>query len=88
MASEQRNVSKKELKEQAGRCMFGERLVVEHEGKRFSARVQHVGVTGVKVVPETMLIEHEGEPGDINGITVSYDDIREVDIGGVIYRLA
>ncbi|MCE8015692.1 hypothetical protein HOP62_06310 [Halomonas sp. MCCC 1A17488] len=83
-----KHVEKKELLAQVGRCMFGERLVVEREGKRFSARVQHVGVTGVKVVPETMLVEHEGEPGDINGITVSYDDIREVDIDGTIFRLA
>ncbi|KAA0011386.1 hypothetical protein F0A17_14910 [Billgrantia pellis] len=87
MSTQQMEVSKHELKEQVGRCMFGERLVIEHEGKRFSARVQHVGVTGVKVVPETDLLEHEGEPGDLNGVTVSYDDIREVEVGDVIYQL-
>lgn len=83
-----KQVEKKELRAQVGRCMFGERVVVEREGKRFSARIQHVGVTGVKVVPETMLMEHEGEPGDINGVTVSYDDIREVEVDGTTYRLA
>ncbi|WP_111412404.1 hypothetical protein [Billgrantia lactosivorans] len=83
-----KQVDKETLRAQVERCMFGERLVIEHEGKRLSARVQHVGVTGVKVVPETMLMEHEGEPGDINGVTVPYGDIREVEVGGVTYRLA
>lgn len=83
-----KQVEKKELQAQLGRCMFGERVVVVHEGKRFSARIQHVGVTGVKVVPETTLMEHEGEPGDINGVTVSYDEVSEVEVDGITYRLA
>jgi hypothetical protein len=83
-----KQVDKTELLAQVGRCMFGERVVIEREGKRFSARTQHVGATGVKVVPETTLLEHEGEPGDLNGVTVSYDDIREVELDGITYRLA
>ncbi|MGQ4877415.1 hypothetical protein ACOJCM_02410 [Billgrantia sp. LNSP4103-1] len=82
-----RQVDKTALLAQVGRCMFGERVVVESEGKRFSARIQHVGATGVKVVPETTLLEHEGEPGDLNGVTVAYDDIREVEVDGITYRL-
>lgn len=83
-----RQVDEKELLAQVRRCMFGERLVIEQEGKRFSARVQHVGVTGVKVVPETTLLEHEGGPGDLNGVTVDYADIREVEVNGITYSLA
>lgn len=82
-----KQVDEAELLAQVGRCMFGERLVIEREGKRFSARVQHVGATGVKVVPETTLLEHEGDPGDINGVTVSFGDIREVEVDGITYRL-
>ncbi|MCC5882724.1 MAG: hypothetical protein JJU25_08835 [Halomonas sp.] len=83
-----KQVDEAELLAQVERCMFGERMVIEHEGKRFSARVQHIGATGVKVVPETTLMEHDGAPGDINGVTVSYADIREVEIDGITYRLA
>ncbi|MGR4068862.1 hypothetical protein OCT51_08195 [Halomonas sp. LR3S48] len=83
-----KRVDEAELWTQIERCMFGERVVVEREGKRFSARIQHVGATGVKVIPETMLMEHEGEPGDINGATVSYGDIKEVEVDGITYRLA
>lgn len=80
-------VNEAELLAQVGRCMFGERVVVEREGKRFSARVQHVGATGVKVIPETILTEHDGEPGDIQGVMVSFADIREVEVEGDTYRL-
>ncbi|MBA2778628.1 hypothetical protein [Billgrantia kenyensis] len=82
-----KQVNEAELLAQVGRCMFGERLLIEHEGRRFSARVQHVGATGVKVVPETDLLEHEGAPGDINGVTVSYNEIKEVEVDGITYRL-
>lgn len=80
------SVTEEELMAQVQRCMFGERMVIEHEGKRFSARVQHVGMTGVKVIPETRLAEHEGSPGDMNGVTVPYHEIREVEIEGVTYQ--
>ncbi len=80
------NVNEEELMAQVQRCMFGERMVIEHEGKRFSARVQHVGMTGVKVIPETSLAEHEGAPGDMSGVTVPYHEIREVEIEGVTYQ--
>ncbi|AMD00246.1 MULTISPECIES: hypothetical protein [Halomonas] len=80
-------VNEAELLVQIGRCMFGERVVVEREGKRFSARVQHVGATGVKVIPETTLTEHDGEPGDIQGVMVSFADIKEVEVEGDTYRL-
>ncbi|MCE8027927.1 hypothetical protein [Billgrantia desiderata] len=83
-----KQVSEAELLAQVGRCMFGERVVIEREGKRFSARIQHVGATGVKVVPETTLLEHDGAPGDINGVTVAYADIQEVEVDGITYRLA
>ncbi|WP_444678076.1 hypothetical protein [Halomonas sp. E19] len=79
-------VSEEELMTQVQRCMFGERMVVEHEGKCFSARVQHVGMTGVKVIPETRLAEHEGEPGDMNGVTIAYHEIREVELDGITYQ--
>lgn len=45
-----RQVDANELLTQVRRCMFGERLVIEREGKRLSARVQHVGVTGVSTL--------------------------------------
>jgi hypothetical protein len=82
-----KQVNEAELLAQVGRCMFGERLVIEREGKRFSARVQHVGATGVKVVPETDLLEREGAPGDVNGVTVSYSEIKEVEVDGITYQL-
>lgn len=83
-----KQVDEQELQAQVSRCMFGERLVIEREGKRFSARVQHVGVTGVKVIPETTLLEHAGGPADLDGVTIDYADIREVEVGGNTYRLA
>ncbi|MFY0992869.1 hypothetical protein [Halomonas sp. C05BenzN] len=79
-------VTELELLARVERCMAGERLVVEHEGKRFSARVQHVGATGVKVIPETALRGSHGAPGDMDGFMVSFGDIREVEIDGVTYR--
>lgn len=82
-----KQVDKAELLAQVGRCMFGERVIIERDGKRFSARIQHVGATGVKVVPETNLLEREGDPGDLNGVTVAYDDIHEVEVDGITYRL-
>jgi hypothetical protein len=82
-----KQVSEAELLAQVNRCRFGERLVVEREGKRFSARVQHVMATGVKVIPETVLKETHGDPGDMDGIMVSLDEIREVEIDGATYRL-
>ncbi|MDI5934070.1 hypothetical protein QLQ85_20205 [Halomonas sp. M4R5S39] len=79
-------VTEAELLARVERCMAGERLVVEHEGKRFSARVQHVGSTGVKVIPETALQGSHGAPGDMDGFMVSFGEIMEVEIGGVTYR--
>ncbi|CAM4041394.1 hypothetical protein VRRI112168_11925 [Vreelandella rituensis] len=79
------HVTEKELHAKLEKCFAGERVLVEHDGNRLSARIQHVGFMGVKVIPETDLKHSHGEPGDVEGITVPYKDIYEVEIKGVVY---
>lgn len=79
------HVSESELHDKLERCFAGERVLVEHEGNRLSARIQHVGLLGVKVIPETDLKHSQGSPGDVEGITVPYKDIYEVEVKGVVY---
>ncbi|WP_249978591.1 hypothetical protein [Vreelandella olivaria] len=83
------HVSEEELHAKLEKCIAGERLLIDHDGNRFSARIQHVGLTGVKVIPETLIKNSTGDPGDINGVTVPYEDIWELEVKGVVYsRLA
>jgi hypothetical protein len=60
-------------------------VLIEQDGNRFSARIQHVGMTGVKVIPETIIKNSTGDPGDMNGVTVHYDDIWELEVKGVVF---
>lgn len=79
------HVSEEELHEKLSKCIAGERLLIEHEGNRFSARIQHVGMTGVKVIPETQIKNSHKEPGDVEGVTVPYEEILELEVKGVVY---
>ncbi|GGW60385.1 MULTISPECIES: hypothetical protein [Halomonadaceae] len=79
------DVTREELHEKLAKCIAGERVLIEQEGNRFSARIQHVGMTGVKVIPETIIKNSTGDPGDMNGVTVPYDDIWELEVKGVVF---
>ncbi len=79
------NVTMAELHEKLSKCIAGERVLIDHEGNRFSARIQHVGLTGLKVIPETQIKNSTGDPVDIDGVTVPYDDIWELEVKGVVY---
>tara|TARA_R110002012_G_scaffold9835_6_gene45691 strand:+ start:7914 stop:8180 length:267 start_codon:yes stop_codon:yes gene_type:complete len=79
------HVSEEELHEKLEKCIAGERLLIEHEGNRFSARIQHVGLLGVKVIPETDLKNSQRTPGDVEGVTVPYAEILELEVKGVVY---
>ena len=80
-------VSEEELHAKLEKCIAGERLLIEHEGNRFSARIQHVGLFGVKVIPETEIKNSLRTPGDVEGITVPYKEILELEVKGVVYSL-
>ncbi|WP_336275095.1 hypothetical protein [Vreelandella indica] len=80
-------VSEEELHAKLEKCIAGERLLIEHEGNRFSARIQHVGLLGVKVIPETEIKNSHRTPGDVEGITVPYKEILELEVKGVVYSL-
>ncbi|AJY49860.1 MULTISPECIES: hypothetical protein [Halomonadaceae] len=80
-------VSAEELHAKLEKCIAGERLLIEHEGNRFSARIQHVGLFGVKVIPETEIKNSHRTPGDVEGITVPYKEILELEVKGVVYSL-
>ncbi|PKG47863.1 MULTISPECIES: hypothetical protein [Halomonadaceae] len=80
-------VSEEELHAKLEKCIAGERLLIEHEGNRFSARIQHVGLLGVKVIPETEIKNSYRTPGDVEGITVPYKEILELEVKGVVYSL-
>ena len=79
------HVSEEQLHEKLSKCIAGERLLIEHEGNRFSARIQHVGLLGVKVIPETDIKNSHREPGDVEGVTVPYAEILELEVKGVVY---
>ena len=79
------DVTRVELHEKLAKCIAGERVLIEQDGNRFSARIQHVGMTGVKVIPETFIKNSTGDPGDIDGVTVPYDDIWELEVKGVVF---
>ncbi|MDM7481655.1 MAG: hypothetical protein P3W96_006510 [Halomonas sp.] len=79
------DVTREELHEKLAKCIAGERVLIEQDGNRFSARIQHVGMTGVKVIPETIIKNSTGDPGDMNGVTVHYDDIWELEVKGVVF---
>ncbi|BBI63417.1 hypothetical protein DQ400_18385 [Vreelandella sulfidaeris] len=79
------HVSEEELHAKLEKCIAGERLLIEHEGNRFSARIQHVGLFGVKVIPETDIKNSHRTPGEVEGITVPYKEILELEVKGVVY---
>ena len=72
------DVTREELHEKLAKCIAGERVLIEQDGNRFSARIQHVGMTGVKVIPETFI-------KNSTGVTVPYDDIWELEVKGVVF---
>lgn len=78
-------VSEAELHAKLEKCIAGERLLIEQKGTRFSARIQHVGLMGVKVIPETEIKNSQHTPGDVEGVMVPYDDILELEVKGVVY---
>lgn len=79
------NVTTEELHEKLSKCIAGERVLIDHEGNRLSARIQHVGFAGVKVIPETDIKNSTREPGDVEGTMVPYEDIWELEVKGVVY---
>ncbi|RUR29545.1 hypothetical protein ELY33_13090 [Vreelandella andesensis] len=79
------NVTMAELHEKLAKCIAGERVLIDHEGNRFSGRIQHVGLTGLKVIPEAQIKNSTGDSGDIDGVAVTYDDIWELEVKGVVY---
>lgn len=79
------HVSEEELHAKLEKCIAGERLLIEHEGNRFSARIQHVGLFGVKVIPETDIKNSHRTPGEVEGVTVPYKEILELEVKGVVY---
>ncbi|QJQ96687.1 MULTISPECIES: hypothetical protein [Halomonadaceae] len=84
---QEKRVPESELIERLHQCMAGERVVIESDGKRYSARIQHVGMTGLKVIPEMALDHSHGDPGDVQGHHVAYDSVVELEFKDVHYRL-
>ena len=78
-------VSETELHAKLEKCIAGERVLVEQGDARFSGRIQHVGDQGVKVVPEDLIKNSDGDPGDIEGVTTPYGHILELEVKGVVY---
>lgn len=83
------HVSEKELYTKLEKCMSGERVLIDQNGTRFSARIQHAKAMDATVIPETQLRKNSGNSDEVDSITVSYDHIWELEIKGVVYsRLA
>ncbi|WP_447553668.1 hypothetical protein [Vreelandella sp. EE22] len=78
-------VNEIELHDKLSKCIAGERVLIDHEGNRFSARIQHAGSQGVKVIPEALMQNTTGDPGDIEGVTLPYQDVWELEVKGVVY---
>ncbi|WP_235040008.1 hypothetical protein [Vreelandella profundi] len=79
------HVSEEELHDKIGKCIAGERLLIEQNGNRFSARIQHATTAGVKVIPDTEIKNSHTSSGDVEGMTVAYKDILELEVKGVVY---
>lgn len=78
-------VSEKELYDKLEKCMSGERVLVDQDGTRFSARIQLAKGRDATVIPEAQLREAQGVSDHAESITVSYDHIWELEIKGVVY---
>ncbi|WP_447529474.1 MULTISPECIES: hypothetical protein [unclassified Vreelandella] len=78
-------VNQRELHDKLTKCIAGERVLIDHQGSRFSARIQHAGIKGVKVIPEALINNTAGDPGDIEGVVHPYEDIMELEVKGVVY---
>lgn len=78
-------ISEEELVKRLHKCMAGERIVVSNDQAHYPARIQHVGVTGIKVIPEPELEGSHGAPGDLNGYMVSYGEVESLEVDGVRY---
>lgn len=78
-------VSAASLIEYLHKCLAGERVIVTNAQARYPARIQHVGATGLKVIPEPELEGSHGAPGDLNGYMVSYGDIESLELDDVRY---
>ncbi len=79
------HVSEKELYAKLEKCMAGERVLIDREGKRFSARIQNARGMDATVIPERELLDNHGDADEISSITVPYDTIWELEIKGVVY---
>ncbi|RUR37903.1 hypothetical protein [Vreelandella populi] len=83
------HVSEKELYAKLEKCMAGERVLIDREGDRFSARIQQARGMDATVIPEKQLGNSDKSSDDISSITVPYETIWELEIKGVVYsRLA
>ncbi|MFG6667068.1 hypothetical protein ACGK9R_08150 [Halomonas sp. HNIBRBA4712] len=78
-------VNESELHEKLSKCIAGERVLIEHDGNRFSARIQHAGTKGVRVIPEALIKNTAGDLGDIEGVIHPYQEIQELEVKGVVY---
>nr|WP_163503249.1 hypothetical protein [Halomonas socia] len=78
-------ISQAELIERLHKCMAGERVVVATQAARYAARIQHVGATGLKVIPEPALEGSHGAPGDLEGHMVSFGDVESLELDAVRY---
>lgn len=79
------HVSEEELHAKLEKCIAGERVLIEHKGNRFSARIQHVEHVGVTVIPESEMKNSHKTLGDVEDMTVTFDEILELEVKGVVY---
>lgn len=79
------HVNQAELHAKLEKCIAGERLLIEHEGNRYSARIQHAGPNGVKVIPDTEIQNSQRTAGDVESVTVQYDEVLELEVKGVVF---
>lgn len=83
------HVSEKELYAKLEKCMAGERVLIDQEGNRFSARVQQARGMDATVIPEAQLRKNHDDSDEVDSIIVPYNHIWELEIKGVVYsRLA
>lgn len=77
-------VSEQELRDKLNKCIAGERVLLERNGERFSARLQQVGNEAITVIPETQA-QGIGPAHDGDGLAVDFTDVLEVEVKGVVY---
>ncbi|WP_252107070.1 MULTISPECIES: hypothetical protein [unclassified Halomonas] len=78
-------VNESELHDKLTKCMAGERVLIDHDGNRFSARIQQADTKGVRVIPEALIKSAQGASDEIEGLTLPYQDVWELEVKGVVY---